>query len=45
MAELAPKMAEQGHGAIVNVTTMVAELGRWGLCGGSKAALVRLTKS
>jgi NAD(P)-dependent dehydrogenase (short-subunit alcohol dehydrogenase family) len=47
VAELAPKMAERGHGAIVNVTTMVAEFGKaqMGLYGSSKAALVLLTKS
>ncbi|WP_375483953.1 SDR family NAD(P)-dependent oxidoreductase [uncultured Jatrophihabitans sp.] len=44
---LAPDMAARGHGAIVNVTTMVAEFGAagMGLCGASKAALVLLTKS
>jgi NAD(P)-dependent dehydrogenase (short-subunit alcohol dehydrogenase family) len=44
---LAPAMAERGHGAIVNVTTMVAEFGLngMGLYGSSKAALVLLTKS
>ncbi|MHA3704944.1 SDR family NAD(P)-dependent oxidoreductase [Jatrophihabitans sp. YIM 134969] len=44
---LAPAMAERGHGAIVNVTTMVAEFGAagMGLYGASKAALVLLTKS
>jgi NAD(P)-dependent dehydrogenase (short-subunit alcohol dehydrogenase family) len=47
VAELAPKMAERGHGAIVNVTTMVAEFGmaQMALYGSSKAALVLLTKS
>ncbi|TDC37598.1 SDR family oxidoreductase [Micromonospora sp. 15K316] len=47
VAELAPEMAERGHGAIVNVTTMVAEYGAAGfaLYGSSKAALVLLTKS
>jgi NAD(P)-dependent dehydrogenase (short-subunit alcohol dehydrogenase family) len=40
-------MAERGHGAIINVTTMVAEFGTagMGLYGASKAALVLLTKS
>jgi len=47
VAELAPKMAERGHGAIVNVSTMVAEFGmaQMALYGSSKAALVLLTKS
>lgn len=47
VAELAPEMAKRGHGAIVNVTTMVAEFGAagMGLYGASKAALVLLTKS
>ena len=47
MAELAPKMAARGGGAIVNVTTMVAEFGmpNMALYGSSKAALVLLTKS
>jgi NAD(P)-dependent dehydrogenase (short-subunit alcohol dehydrogenase family) len=47
VAELAPKMAARGHGAIVNVTTMVAEFGmvNMALYGSSKAALVLLTKS
>src|SRR5258705_5962630 len=47
VAELAPAMAERGHGAIVNVTTMVAEFGapEMALYGSSKAALVLLTKS
>ena len=41
VAALAPAMAERGHGAIVNVTTMVAEFGMngMGLYGSSKAAL------
>jgi NAD(P)-dependent dehydrogenase (short-subunit alcohol dehydrogenase family) len=40
-------MAERGRGAIVNVTTMVAEFGAagMGLYGSSKAAMVLLTKS
>ena len=47
VAALAPAMAERGHGAIVNVTTMVADFGMngMGLYGSSKAALVLLTKS
>ena len=47
VAELAPEMAKRGHGAIINVTTMVAEFGAAGmsLYGASKAALVLLTKS
>ena len=47
VAELAPKMAARGHGAIVNVTTMVAEFGapQMALYGSSKAAMVLLTKS
>jgi NAD(P)-dependent dehydrogenase (short-subunit alcohol dehydrogenase family) len=47
VAALAPAMAERGHGAIVNVTTMVAEFGLngMGLYGSSKAALMLLTKS
>jgi NAD(P)-dependent dehydrogenase (short-subunit alcohol dehydrogenase family) len=47
VAALAPEMAKRGHGAIVNVTTMVAEFGAagMGLYGSSKAALVLLTKS
>ncbi|MEV4327914.1 SDR family oxidoreductase [Microbispora rosea] len=46
-AELAPAMALRGGGAIVNVTTMVAEYGHSGysLYGSSKAAIVLLTKS
>jgi NAD(P)-dependent dehydrogenase (short-subunit alcohol dehydrogenase family) len=47
VAELAPAMAARGHGAIVNVTTMVAQFGQAGmsLYGASKAALVLLTKA
>jgi NAD(P)-dependent dehydrogenase (short-subunit alcohol dehydrogenase family) len=47
VSELAPKMAERGYGAIVNVSTMVAEFGmaQMALYGSSKAALVLLTKS
>ncbi|MFE3260121.1 SDR family NAD(P)-dependent oxidoreductase [Nocardia sp. NPDC059091] len=47
VAELAPQMAERGHGAIVNVTTMAAEFGAsgMGLYGSSKAAVALLTKA
>jgi NAD(P)-dependent dehydrogenase (short-subunit alcohol dehydrogenase family) len=47
VAALAPAMAERGHGAIINITTMVADFGMngMGLYGSSKAALVLLTKS
>jgi NAD(P)-dependent dehydrogenase (short-subunit alcohol dehydrogenase family) len=47
VAELAPAMAKRGHGAVVNVSTMVAEFGAEGMAlyGSSKAALVLLTKS
>jgi NAD(P)-dependent dehydrogenase (short-subunit alcohol dehydrogenase family) len=47
VAELAPKMAERGRGAIINISTMVAEFGmsQMALYGSSKAALVLLTKS
>lgn len=47
VAALAPSMAERGHGAIINVTTMVSEFGMngMGLYGSSKAALMLLTKS
>jgi NAD(P)-dependent dehydrogenase (short-subunit alcohol dehydrogenase family) len=47
VADLAPKMAEHGDGAIVNTTTMVANFGAAGmsLYGASKAALQLLTKS
>ena len=46
VAELAPAMAKRGRGAIVNVTTMVAQFGapEMALYGSSKAALVLLTK-
>lgn len=46
-AVFAPTMAECGGGAIVNVTTMVAELGMPGLSvyGASKAATALLTKA
>lgn len=47
VAELAPEMAKRGQGAIINVSTMVAEFGLAGMAlyGASKAALVLLTKS
>ncbi len=47
VAELAPLMAERGKGAIVNVSTMVADYGVSGmsLYGASKAAINLLTKS
>lgn len=47
VAALAPDMAERGSGAIVNVTTMVADFGTdgMGLYGSTKAALALLTKS
>jgi len=47
VARLAPDMAARGHGAVINVSTMVAEYGQAGmsLYGASKAALVLLTKS
>jgi len=47
VSELAPKMAANGGGAIVNLTTMVASFGMAGmsLYGSSKAALQLLTKS
>lgn len=47
VARLAPEMAKRGSGAIVNVSTMVAEFGMagMGLYGSSKAALELLTKS
>lgn len=47
VAELAPKMVEHGGGAIVNVSTMVAEIGmpNMALYGASKAALELLTKA
>src|SRR5207253_9789998 len=46
VAELAPRMAKQGKGAIVNVSTMVADYGAPGmsLYGSSKAAINLLTK-
>jgi NAD(P)-dependent dehydrogenase (short-subunit alcohol dehydrogenase family) len=47
VAELAPLMAKGGKGAIVNVSTMVADYGASGmaLCGSSKAAINLLTKA
>ncbi|HEY2474641.1 MAG TPA: SDR family oxidoreductase [Candidatus Cybelea sp.] len=47
VAELAPKMAERGKGAIVNVSSMVADFGIAGMAlyGSSKAALNLLTKA
>lgn len=47
VAELAPRMAKAGKGAIVNVSTMVADYGVAGmsLYGSSKAAINLLTKS
>jgi NAD(P)-dependent dehydrogenase (short-subunit alcohol dehydrogenase family) len=47
VAELAPLMAQRGKGAIVNVSTMVADYGVSGmsLYGSSKAAINLLTKA
>ena len=47
VGKLAPTMAARGHGAIVNVLTMVAHFGvaGMGLYGSSKAALMLLTKA
>jgi NAD(P)-dependent dehydrogenase (short-subunit alcohol dehydrogenase family) len=47
VAELAPLMAKRGNGAVVNVSTMVADYGAPGmsLYGSSKAAINLLTKS
>ncbi len=47
VAALAPLMAKRGKGAIVNVSTMVADYGTvsMGLYGSSKAALNLLTKA
>jgi len=47
VAELAPLMAKQGKGTIVNVSTVVADYGAAGLSlyGSSKAALNLLTKA
>ncbi|MEV6647801.1 SDR family oxidoreductase [Amycolatopsis sp. NPDC051371] len=46
-AELAPEMAARGHGAIVNVSTMVATRGMAGMAlyGSSKAAVELMTKA
>src|SRR6266513_503781 len=46
VAELAPRMAKRGKGAIVNVSTMAADYGAPGmsLYGSSKAAINLLTK-
>ena len=46
-AAIAPRMAQRRSGAIINVTTMVAEFGMPGLSayGASKAAVVLLTKA
>jgi NAD(P)-dependent dehydrogenase (short-subunit alcohol dehydrogenase family) len=47
VAELAPAMAARGHGAIVNVLSMVARFGMPGfaLYGSTKAALMSLTQA
>jgi NAD(P)-dependent dehydrogenase (short-subunit alcohol dehydrogenase family) len=47
VAELAPLMAKRGKGAIVNLSTMVADYGATGmsLYGSSKAAINLLTKT
>jgi NAD(P)-dependent dehydrogenase (short-subunit alcohol dehydrogenase family) len=47
VAELAPLMAKKGKGAIVNLSTMVADYGAPGmsLYGSSKAAINQLTKT
>jgi len=47
VAELAPLMAKRGKGAIVNISTMVADYGAPGmsLYGSSKAAINLLTKT
>jgi NAD(P)-dependent dehydrogenase (short-subunit alcohol dehydrogenase family) len=47
VAELVPAMAARGHGAVVNVSTMVAAFGQVGmsLYGSSKASVELLTKS
>ncbi len=44
---LAPKMAERGEGAVINVSTMVATIGLSGMAayGASKAAIELLTKA
>jgi NAD(P)-dependent dehydrogenase (short-subunit alcohol dehydrogenase family) len=47
VAELAPMMAKKGKGAIVNLSTMVADYGAFGmsLYGSTKAAINLLTKA
>ena len=47
VAELAPLMAKRGKGAIVNLSTMVADYGATGMAlyGSSKAAIKLLTKA
>ncbi|WP_306191012.1 MULTISPECIES: SDR family NAD(P)-dependent oxidoreductase [unclassified Streptomyces] len=47
VAQLAPGMAERGHGSVINVSTMVADFGMAGMAlyGSSKAAVNLLTKS
>ena len=47
VAELAPLMAKRGKGAIVNLSTMAADYGAFGmsLYGSSKAAINLLTKA
>jgi NAD(P)-dependent dehydrogenase (short-subunit alcohol dehydrogenase family) len=47
VATLAPLMAKRGKGAIVNLSTMVADYGAsgWSLYGSSKAAISLLTKA
>jgi NAD(P)-dependent dehydrogenase (short-subunit alcohol dehydrogenase family) len=47
VADLAPRMAEHGAGAIINISTMVANYGQAGmsLYGVSKAAIQLLTKT
>jgi len=47
VAELAPLMAKRGKGAIVNLSTMVADYGAAGMAlyGSSKAAIKLLTKA
>ena len=47
VAELAPKMAERGKGAIVNISSMVGDFGMAGMAlyGSSKAAINLLTEA
>jgi NAD(P)-dependent dehydrogenase (short-subunit alcohol dehydrogenase family) len=47
VAELAPRMAQRGKGAIVNISSMIADYGMAGLSlyGSSKAAISQLTKA